>query len=107
MLQRLAVQGAAIEARDVIVANPKDSKENQEEEWSVIDLKDENCIISRDNMLHSKNKSKNKSTMKEIKGAASVFGCGTSQKPSKNRSEKSIFDVDSKRSTFMVGSKEG
>ncbi|XWS27127.1 hypothetical protein CRYUN_Cryun26dG0089400 [Craigia yunnanensis] len=47
LLQRLAVQGAEIEARDVIVANPKDSKENQEEEWSVIDLKDENCITNR------------------------------------------------------------
>ncbi|XVE98473.1 hypothetical protein REPUB_Repub03eG0109400 [Reevesia pubescens] len=106
LLQRLAVQGAEIEARNVIVANPKDSKENQEEEWSVIDLEDENCMNNRDNVLHSKNKSKNNFTMKQIKGAASVFGYGSSQKPSKNRSEKSIFDVDSKSSAFMVGSKE-
>ncbi|XVF88237.1 hypothetical protein PTKIN_Ptkin19aG0033800 [Pterospermum kingtungense] len=107
LLQRLAVQGAEIETRDVIVANPKDYNENQEEEdWSVIDLKDENCISNRDNMLHSKNKSKNNSTLKHLKGAASVFGFGTSQKPSKNRSEKSIFDVESKTSAFVVGSKE-
>ncbi|XVF34494.1 hypothetical protein REPUB_Repub18cG0063500 [Reevesia pubescens] len=106
LLQRLAVQGAEIEARDVIVANPKDSKENQEEEWSVIDLKDENCINNRDNLLHSTNKSKNNSTMKQIKGASSVFGFGSSQKPSKNRSEKSIFNLDSKSSAFVVGSKE-
>ncbi|XVE63599.1 hypothetical protein DITRI_Ditri07aG0032700 [Diplodiscus trichospermus] len=106
LLQWLAVQGAEIEARDVIVANPNDSKENQGEEWSVIDLKDENCNTNRDNTLHSKNKSKNNSTMKQIKGAASVFGFGTPQKPSKNRSEKSIFDVDSKPSAFMVSSKE-
>ncbi|XWS73024.1 hypothetical protein CRYUN_Cryun02cG0090400 [Craigia yunnanensis] len=103
---RLAVQGAEIEARDVIVANPKNSKENQEEEWSAIDLKDEKCITNRDNVLHSKNKSKNNSTLKQIKGAVSVFGFGSSQNPSKNRSEKSIFDVESKSSAFMVGSKE-
>ena len=36
LLRRLAAQGAQIEARDVIVAGPKDSKENSEEEWSVI-----------------------------------------------------------------------
>ncbi|XP_021276803.1 uncharacterized protein LOC110411105 [Herrania umbratica] len=106
LLQRLAVQGAEIEARDVIVANPKDTNENQEEEWSVIDLKDENCSTNRDNLLHSKNKSKNNLTMKQIKGAASVFGFGSSQKPSKNRSEKSIFDVDSNSSASMEGSKE-
>ncbi|EOY31303.1 Uveal autoantigen with coiled-coil domains and ankyrin repeats isoform 1 [Theobroma cacao] len=106
LLQRLAVQGAEIEASDVIVANPKGTKENQEEEWSVIDLKDENCSTNRDNLLHSKNKSKNNPTMKQIKGAASVFGFGSSQKPSKNRSEKSIFDVDSNSSAYMVGSKE-
>ncbi|KAL4296708.1 hypothetical protein GQ457_12G024460 [Hibiscus cannabinus] len=100
LLQRLAVQGAEIEARDVVVANPNDSRENQEEEWSVIDLKDENCSGNKDNVLHSKNRSK-------IKGAASVFGFGSSLKPSKNRSEKSIFDVaGSKPSAFMVSSKE-
>ncbi|XP_022730936.1 uncharacterized protein LOC111285650 [Durio zibethinus] len=106
LLQRLAVQGAEIESREVIVASPKDSKENQEEEWSVIDLKDENCISNRDNVLHSKNKSKNNSTMMQIKGAASVFGFGSSPKPSKSRSEKSIFDADSRISAFMVASKE-
>ncbi|OMO52239.1 hypothetical protein CCACVL1_29296 [Corchorus capsularis] len=102
LLQRLAVQGAEIDSRDLIVANPKDSKENQEEEWSVIDLKDEN----KDNASNSKNKSKNNSTMKQIKGAASVFGFGSSQKPSKNRSEKSIFDVESNSSAFMMSSRE-
>ncbi|KAA3476834.1 Peptidyl-prolyl cis-trans isomerase cyp8 [Gossypium australe] len=102
LLQRLAVQGAEIETRDLVVANPKDLKENQEEEWSVIDLKDD-----RDNVLHSNNKSKNNSAMNQIKGAASVFGFGSSQKPSKNRSEKSIFDVDSKpSSSAFMGGKE-
>ncbi|XVE71569.1 hypothetical protein DITRI_Ditri10aG0161700 [Diplodiscus trichospermus] len=106
LLQRLAVQGSEIEVKDVIVANPRDCKENQEEEWSVIDLKDENCITNGDNVLHSKNKPKNNSTMKHIKGAASVFGFGTSQKQSINRSEKSIFDVDSQSSAFKMGSTE-
>ncbi|KAE8735428.1 hypothetical protein F3Y22_tig00000340pilonHSYRG00376 [Hibiscus syriacus] len=100
LLQRLAVQGAAIESRDVIVSKPKYSREDREEEWSVIDLKDENCSGNSGNVLHSKNKSK-------IKGAASVFGLRSSQKPSKNRSEKSIFDVSgSKPSAFMVSSME-
>ncbi|GMI97623.1 hypothetical protein HRI_003431600 [Hibiscus trionum] len=107
LLQRLAVPGAEIESRDVIVSNPRESRENQEEEWSVIDLKDENCSVNRDNVLHSKNMSKNISAMNQIKGAASVFGFGSFQKPSKNRSEKSIFDVaGSKPSAFMVSSKE-
>ncbi|KAK8597910.1 hypothetical protein V6N13_095304 [Hibiscus sabdariffa] len=107
LLQRLAVQGAEIESRDVIVSNPRDLRGNQEGDWSVIDLKDENCSVSRDNVLHSKNKLKNNSAMNQIKGAASVFGFGSSQKPSINRSEKSIYDVaGSKPSTFMVSSKE-
>ncbi|KAE8695286.1 Detected protein of confused Function [Hibiscus syriacus] len=39
---------AEIESRDVIVSNPKDSREDREEEWSVIDLEDDNCS---DNVL--------------------------------------------------------
>ncbi|KAJ6435721.1 hypothetical protein OIU84_000854 [Salix udensis] len=39
LLQRLAVQGAEIDSRDVIVAGPKDTKEKIEEEWSDIDFK--------------------------------------------------------------------
>lgn len=106
-MQRLAVQGAEIEARDVnfSVANPKDLRENQEEEWSVIDLKDENCKTNGDNALN--NKPKNNSAMKQIKGAASAFGFGSSQRPSKNRSEKSIFDVDSKENPFWDGHLKG
>ncbi|XP_044463468.1 uncharacterized protein LOC123194352 isoform X2 [Mangifera indica] len=81
LLQRLAVQGAEIEARDVIVANPKDGKDNSEEEWSVIDLKDdEKGQMSKEN-LHMKNKLKhNISAMRQIKEAASVFSFGSSQK---------------------------
>lgn len=88
LLQRLAVQGAEIEARDVIVAGPRDPKENSDEEWSVIDLKDENCLLNKENS-NSKNKSKHGSAIKQIKGAASVFGF---HKPGKNKEEKSIFD---------------
>lgn len=93
MLQRLAAQGAEIEARDVIVAGPpKDPKENVEEEWSVIDLKDEQCFLSKEKS-NSKNKSKQSSAMKQIKGAASVFSFVSPNRPGKFREEKSIFDM--------------
>lgn len=103
LLQRLAVQGAEIEARDVIVANPKDTKENAEEEWSVIDLKDEKLQVNNNKEnFHSRNKLKNNnSAMKQIKEAASVFSFASSQK--KNREEKSIFAID--QSQFSVCNK--
>ncbi|MED6209462.1 hypothetical protein PIB30_054882 [Stylosanthes scabra] len=93
LLQRLVVQGAHIEARDVIVAKSKDKEDhkemNSDEEWSVIDLKnnkDKDSIVS----------SKNKSTRKHIKGAAAlVFGFGSSHKHGKNGMEKSIFELSS------------
>ncbi|KAK7265156.1 hypothetical protein RJT34_32772 [Clitoria ternatea] len=88
LLQRLAVQGAQIGARDVIVAKPKDSRENSEEEWSVIDLKDEKCLLNKESSS-SKTRSNQGSAMKQIKGAASVFSFVS---PHKHRTEKSIFD---------------
>ncbi|XP_014507401.1 uncharacterized protein LOC106767091 [Vigna radiata var. radiata] len=91
LLQRLAAQGAQIEARDVIVAKTKESKENLEEEWSVIDLKDEKCSVNKEN-LGCKSRSNQGSSMKQIKGAASVFGFG---RAGKNGTEKSIFDSPS------------
>lgn len=100
LLQRLAVQGAEIEARDVIVAIPEDTKENAEEEWSVIDLKDEKLQVNNNKEnVHSRNKLKNnKSAMKQIKEAASVFSFASSHK--KHREEKSIFTID--QSQFSV-----
>lgn len=80
LIQRLAVQGSEIEAKDVIIAGLNSS----EQEWSVIDLKDEHCLLNKENS-DSKNKSK-------IKGHASAFRFGSSHKPRKNRTEKSIFD---------------
>ncbi|EXB87681.1 hypothetical protein L484_006425 [Morus notabilis] len=98
LLQRLAVHGAEIEARDVIAgALPKDPKENSEEEWSVIDLKDENCSLSKENSNSKSKSSKQSSAMKQIKGAASVFGFVSSYKPGKNREEKSIFDLEASK----------
>lgn len=92
LLQRLAVQGAEIEAKDVIVAGQRDPKENAEEEWSVIDLKDEKCLLKNKENSNSKNKSKHGSAVKQIKGAASVLGF---YRPGKNKEEKSIFDTES------------
>lgn len=89
MLQRLAVQGAEIEARDVIVGAPKGKSD---EEWSAIDLKDEQCLISKES-LNSKSKSKNGSAIKQIKGAASVFGFVSSQKNGKLKEDKGVHDL--------------
>lgn len=105
LLQRLAVQGAEIEARDVIVANSKEVKENSEEEWSVIDLKDE----KKENSCSRTKVKNNSSAMKQIKGAASVFGFASSHK--KYREEKSIFDLEAQlsvhnRNDVMLCSKE-
>lgn len=95
LLQRLAVQGAEIEARDVIVsgAPPKDPKENTEEEWSVIDLKDDKCLTNKEGSNSKNNKPNHGSAMKQIKGAASVLGFVSSYKQGKNREERSIFDL--------------
>ncbi|XP_059637838.1 uncharacterized protein LOC132279813 [Cornus florida] len=79
LLQRLAVQGAEIEARDVIVAA---KKQGSDEEWSVIDLKDEKCLLSKESS-NSNNKSKHGSALKQIKGAASVFSFSSSHKNEK------------------------
>ncbi|KAJ7957730.1 Uveal autoantigen with coiled-coil domains and ankyrin repeats isoform 1 [Quillaja saponaria] len=94
LLQRLAVQGAEIETGDVIVAGMKDLKVNSEDEWSVIDLKDDKCLLTKDNS-NSKNITKHGSAMKQIKGASSVFSFVSSYKPGKNKVEKSIFDSPS------------
>ncbi|KAI3446823.1 hypothetical protein Pfo_003488 [Paulownia fortunei] len=70
LLQRLAVQGAEIDARDVIVGA---QKETSTEEWSEIDLKNEKCSANQE-ILTSKKNSKESSTVKKMKGAVSVFG---------------------------------
>ncbi|TKY73055.1 hypothetical protein E2542_SST01833 [Spatholobus suberectus] len=90
LLVRLAVQGGEIEGRDVIIAGSKDMKQNSEEQWSEIDLKDEQCLVNKEN-------SNSKKTLKQarkqvVKGATSVFSFGSSYKPGKSSMEKSIFD---------------
>lgn len=88
LTERLSVQGAEIEGSDVISGGSRDPKEKcSEQEWSVIDLKDEQCLMNKEN-CNSKNRSK-------MKGAASVFSFGSSHKPRKNKTEKSIFDSPS------------
>ncbi|KAJ8634877.1 hypothetical protein MRB53_009144 [Persea americana] len=70
LLQRLAVQGAEINCKDVIVAG----NENSEEEWSVIEFKDEQCLIDNDSMASSNTKAKNRTPMKHLKGAVTMIG---------------------------------
>ncbi|CAI9100944.1 OLC1v1038135C1 [Oldenlandia corymbosa var. corymbosa] len=87
LLQRLAVQGAEIDAKDVYVGAKK-KETSPDEEWSVIDLKDEKARESS----NSKNHSKPGSAVKQIKGAASVLGFGSSSKNAKAKEEKGLTD---------------
>ncbi|PIA45646.1 hypothetical protein AQUCO_01600102v1 [Aquilegia coerulea] len=85
LLQRLAVQGAEIEATDVIVAGQV--TENSEEEWSNIDFKDEETLMDKES-LDSNKKSKHRSPMKRIKGAASLIHF------TKNKAKKGMPNSD-------------
>ncbi|KAK7304748.1 hypothetical protein VNO77_42635 [Canavalia gladiata] len=78
LLQRLAAQGGG--EIEVVIAGSKDTQQNSEEEWSVIDLKDEQCL---------KNKENSNSKKKVTKG---LFSFGSSHKPGKKSNERSIFD---------------
>ncbi|XP_014500356.1 uncharacterized protein LOC106761330 [Vigna radiata var. radiata] len=90
LLVRLAVQGGEIEGREVINAGLADTKENPEEEWSDIDLKDDQCLMNKEN---SNSKKTSKQPRKQVmKGATSVLSFGSPFKPGKNSMEKSIFN---------------
>ncbi|XP_057968336.1 uncharacterized protein LOC131157898 [Malania oleifera] len=92
LLQRLAVQGVEIEARDITLAKPTESSE---EEWSVIDLRDEQCLLNKDSS-HSKPKSKQGSAVKQIKGATSVLNFVSSYKLGKNKEGKEVNEPNTK-----------
>lgn len=66
LLQRLAVQGAEIDAKDVIIGK---LKETSNEEWSEIDLNDENSLLKKESLHNVTNKSKPISIFKQIKSA--------------------------------------
>lgn len=85
LLQRLAVQGAEIEARDVIIVVAQ--KERSDEEWSIIDLKDEKCLLSKENSNLKIRLRQGSAAMKQIKGAASsVLSFGSSNLKSVGKS---------------------
>lgn len=84
LLQRLAVQGAEIEARDVIASATKESSD----EWSVIDLKDEKSLLTKENS-NSKTKLKNGSAARR---SNSGFGFGSSQRNGKGKENKGPID---------------
>ncbi|KAH6772379.1 hypothetical protein C2S51_010783 [Perilla frutescens var. frutescens] len=91
LLQRLAVQGAEIEARDVIVGA---HKEASNDEWSEIDLKDDSQeYIST---------SKSRSTVKRMRGAASLLGYVSSDRNGKLK-EKGANSASSKSNPSEVG----
>ncbi|KAI3754441.1 hypothetical protein L1987_54225 [Smallanthus sonchifolius] len=81
LLQRLTAQGVKIDPKDIVVAGVQ--QKNPNDEWSVIDLKDSG----------SKPKSKQqKSTIKQVKEAASVFGLPSSSSH-KSGKDKSVSDM--------------
>ncbi|XP_051148305.1 uncharacterized protein LOC127263364 [Andrographis paniculata] len=83
LLQRLAVQGAEIEARDVILG---ERRETVVDEWSVIDLKDDVVVGEPFD-----SKIKQSSAVRRIKGAAlSAFGLSNVKKSE----SKSIFAME-------------
>lgn len=87
-MQRLAVQGAEIEARDVIVGA---CKETSDEEWSIIDLKDEKISVNQD-FLTSKNTSRERSSLRKMKAAVSVLGFVSPNKNGNSR-EKNVLST--------------
>ncbi|KAL0337582.1 UNVERIFIED_CONTAM: hypothetical protein Scaly_2033300 [Sesamum calycinum] len=92
LLQRLAVQGAEIEARDVIV---RAHTEISDEEWSVIDLKDEKSLVNQE-MLASRNRSKEGSTVKKMKAAVSAFGFVSPDKNGKSKERNDVYSADTR-----------
>ncbi|KAL5985541.1 hypothetical protein ACLOJK_027526 [Asimina triloba] len=86
LLQRLAIQGATVDCRDVIFAGPAGAMAS-DEVWSEIELKDEQIPSDRETTT-SKNKSKYQSPMKQIKGAVSFLGIPTPYKSGKGKEMK-------------------
>ncbi|XP_068652449.1 uncharacterized protein [Aristolochia californica] len=92
LVQRLALQGAEIDSRDVIAACP--TVTNTEEEWTVIDIKDEQSLIGKESES-SKNKAKHRSPLKQIKGAVSTISAASPYKTPKTKGMKHAVAVSS------------
>ncbi|KAG6411562.1 hypothetical protein SASPL_129645 [Salvia splendens] len=80
LLQRLAVQGAEIKETDVTVHGVQ--KQISNEEWSVIDLKEEKCLV--------------KSASKRAKGASSVLGFVSPNQYGKLKEDKDTSESERK-----------
>ncbi|KAG9456210.1 hypothetical protein H6P81_000718 [Aristolochia fimbriata] len=93
LVQRLALQGAEIDSRDVIAACPV-ATSNPEEEWTVIDIKDEQSLIGKES-TSSKNKAKHRSPLKQIKGAVSMISSASPYKTPKTKGMKNGAAVNS------------
>ncbi|XP_041997536.1 uncharacterized protein LOC121747550 isoform X2 [Salvia splendens] len=91
LLQRLAVQGAEIKETDVTVRGVQ--KQISNEEWSVIDLKEEKCLV--------------KSASKKAKGASSVLGfVSPNQYGKKDTSESDRKNMRAKDQNELLRSTE-
>ncbi|KAL1531227.1 hypothetical protein AAHA92_33929 [Salvia divinorum] len=80
LLQRLAVQGAEIKETDVTVRGAQ--KQISNEEWSVIDLKEEKCLVQ--------------SASKKAKGASSVLSFVSPNQFRKLKEDKDTSESDRK-----------
>ncbi|CAN0838593.1 hypothetical protein LINGRAHAP2_LOCUS2237 [Linum grandiflorum] len=97
----MAVQGAEIESSDVIVGTNQNKEEeevegNRDEEWSVIDLKDEKSLSAKEK-TPTKQSSSSSTIKQQIKGAASMLGFHNS------RRRQSIFEIEANRSEVDNG----
>ncbi|XP_057767897.1 uncharacterized protein LOC130988140 [Salvia miltiorrhiza] len=93
LLQRLAVQGAEIKETDVTVGGAQKLISN--EEWSVIDLKEEKCLVKSES-LRLTNKLKESSASKKTKGASSVLAFVSPNKYGKLKEDKDESGSDRK-----------
>lgn len=89
-MQRLAVQGAEIKETDVLVRGTLNNNKASNEEWSVIDLKEEKCLVNSE----SASKPKEGSTLKKTKGASSVLAFVSPNKYGKLKEDKDASDSD-------------
>lgn len=102
LLQRLAVQGVEIEARDIILAAPKAATDrySPEEEWSEIDLGDEQEFLAqKENPKRKKKPNMGSAAMKQInRGATSVLTFVSSHK---HGSPRKIRDRDPEMDSYQ------
>ncbi|KAK4798470.1 hypothetical protein SAY86_030796 [Trapa natans] len=115
LLQRLAIQGVEIESRDVTLGWVKEIKQESninpsDEEWSEIDLgEEENCVLNKDNLSHSKGRSTLRQYIRGAAASALEFGISshrTAKGKQRNSHEFDQFKENPSRDIHL-GKQEG